>query len=247
MTFDGAAYGEAIADIYDSTVDGYDYLDTETEADVLVDLAGGGRLLELGVGTGRVAVPVAQRGSEIVGIDISPAMLRQLRARPGGDRVTAVVGDMADVAVAGSFSLVFSVFQTFFCIPTQDEQVRCFANVADVLEPDGRFLIEGFVPPLGDFDDGRRLRLAGLGPSSVNLTFSTLDPMAQRITSQLLFIGEQDFRLVPWTIRYAWPSELDLMARLAGLELEQRWQDWQRTPVGSAAARHISIYRRATR
>jgi SAM-dependent methyltransferase len=234
-------YGERIAGIYDDWYGEYD----EATVEALCELAQGGRALELGIGTGRVALPLQQRGVEVHGIDASEAMLARLRAKPGGERIPVTVGDFAGVAVEGEFSLVYVLVNTFFGLLTQDEQVRCFENVARHLRDGGTFLIEAFVPDLTRFDGGQAVRAIRVGNDEVRFEVSQLDPASQQVTSQQVALTEEGVRLYPVKMRFAWPSELDLMARLAGLELRHRWDSWQRTPFTKESGKHISVYGRA--
>ena len=233
-----ATYGERIAGIYDDWYAGYDSASIEA----LKDLAQGGRALELGIGTGRIALPLQQAGLEVHGIDASEAMVAKLRAKPGGDRIPVALGNFADVAVEGQFNLVYVLFNTFFALLTQDEQVRCFLNVARHLGPQGVFLIEAFVPDLARFTAHQALRTNKVSEDEVQIDASQHDPLTQQVTSQHLVITEQGTRLYPVKIRYAWPAELDLMARLAGLRLRHRWGDWQRTAFTADSGKHISVF-----
>src|SRR5256714_14153296 len=239
--YDASTYGERVAEIYDEQ---HGYMG-ESEADFLAELARGGRALELGVGTGRVALPLAARGLEVHGIDASPSMIERLRAKSGGESVTAHAGDFADVAVEGAFSLVYVVFNTFFALLSQDEQVRCFRNVAQRLTPDGVFLVEAFVPDLSLYHHGHMVRTFNIKTDSLSLHVAQLDPVAQTATGQQIFITEHGVRLYPIKLRYAWPSELDLMARLAGLRLRERWGGWRREPFTARSEKHVSVYERA--
>jgi SAM-dependent methyltransferase len=240
--FTAATYGDRIADVYD---DRYGF-PSETEAAValLAELAGGGSVLELGVGTGRLALPLSHRGLTVAGIDASEAMVAKLRAKPGGDAVTVTIGDFADVAVDGSFRLVFVAFNTFFGLLSQDDQVRCMANAAARLEPGGRFAIEAFVPDLGRFDRDQRTANTFVGNDAVELEVTSHDASRQHVTSAHVVLRESGTRIYPVQIRYCWPSELDLMARLAGLELEHRWSDWRRAPFTADSGTHVSVWRR---
>jgi SAM-dependent methyltransferase len=232
-------YGEQIADVYD---DWHAGMDPAATVEVLASLAGSGPVLELGIGTGRVAIPLAERGAEVHGIDASPAMVELLHAKPGGEGIGVTFGDLADVAVDRSFSLVFIVFNTFFALLTQADQVRCFANVARRLEPGGRFLLEGFVPDLGRFDRGQRVHAVELDIDRVRLDVSRHRLMEQRVDSQHVMISGDGVRLVPVALRYAWPSELDLMARLAGLRLRDRWGGWHHEAFDDDSPKHVSVY-----
>ena len=238
--YGSATYGDRIARVYDLLYGGA--LDTTGTVERLAELAGGGPVLELGVGTGRVACPLAERGLAVNSIDASEAMVAQLRARPGGDRVAVTIGDFADVDVPGSFPLVFAIFTTFFALLTQDEQVRCFENVARRLSAGGVFLIEAFVPDLTRFVRGQNVSATRVELDGVMLDATKVDPVAQRVDSQHIVIAEEGVRLFPVRIRYAWPSELDLMARLAGLRLRERRGGWQGEPFTAASARHVSVY-----
>jgi SAM-dependent methyltransferase len=241
--YEASTYGDRIAPIYDEMIEGK--FDTDGAVSFLAELAGTGPVLELGVGTGRVAIPLAERGLEVHGIDTSEAMVERLRAKPGGDRIAVTVKDFAGVDVEGSFSVVFVVFNTIFALLTQDEQVRCFRGVADHLTPDGVFVIEAFVPDLARF--GRyqqRVDAGDLSIDEVRLEVARHDPMNQRIDGQHVVISEEGIRFYPVRLRYAWPSELDLMARLAGLRLRERWGSWRRDPFADSSERHISVYGR---
>ena len=240
-SYTAETYGERIAGAYD---DWYGAFEEDTVA-TLCELAGDGRALELGIGTGRVALPLQQSGVEVHGIDASQAMVDRLRAKPGGETIPVSMGDFAGVAVEGEFSLVFVLFSTFFSLLTQDDQVRCFQNVARHLSAGGAFVIEAFVPDLARYDRGQDVRASHVGTDEVRLTVSQLDLASQQITSQQIALSEEGARLYPVKIRYVWPSELDLMARLAGLELRHRWENWQRAPFTRASGRHISVYGRA--
>ena len=237
-TYTAETYGEHIAGIYDDWYSGFD----EATVDVLRDLAQGGRALELGIGTGRIALPLRQSGVEVHGIDASQAMVARMQAKPGGESIPVALGDFAGVDVEGEFSLIYVLFNTFFALLTQDDQVRCFENVARHLGADGAFLIEVFVPDLTRFRGGQDVRAASVGNDEVRLAVSQLNSVSQQVTSQHVALSEEGARLYPVKIRYAWPSELDLMARLAGLELRYRWDSWQRTPFTEQSGKHISVY-----
>jgi SAM-dependent methyltransferase len=240
--YDAATYGERIAEVYDA----WPGVPADTDATVafLAARAGGGPALELGIGTGRVALPLAARGVQVHGVDASPAMVARLRAKPGGDAVPVELGDFAEVHTPGPFTLVFVVFNTLFGLLDQDAQVRCFARVAERLRPGGRFVVEAFVPDLGRFDRGQRVGVLELGGGLVRLEASELDPVGQRISFQNAVLTEQGIRFYPGRLRYAWPAELDLMARLAGLALEERHGGWDGEPFTAASRRHVSVYRR---
>ena len=232
------SYGEHVADVYDEW-----YQDCEAAAiDALAELAGDRRALELGVGTGRIALPLAARGVRVCGIDAAPSMVARLRTKPAGDKVEISMGDFADVEVSGKFALIYIVFNTFFALLTQEAQVRCFRNVAAHLAPGGCFLIEAFVPDLRRFDGDQTNRATKVTTEHVEMDISRHEQAEQHVVGQKLVITDGRVRLYPIQIRYAWPSELDLMAQLAGLRLRERWEDWQRAPFTSQSGKHISIY-----
>ena len=237
--YTASTYGDRIAERYDHMHP--DGPATRAAVDVLAGLAAGGRALELGIGTGRVALPLAAR-VEVHGIDASRAMVAKLRAKPGGAAIPVTIGDFAAFRVEGRFDLVFVVFNTFFGLVTQEAQVQCFRNVASHLDPRGVFLIEAFVPDPGRFTRGQSLSVNQIQADQVELDVARHDPLTQRVHSQHLIFTESGSRLHPVQLRYAWPSELDLMARLAGLRLRERWSDWTGAPFTAASSSHISLY-----
>jgi SAM-dependent methyltransferase len=211
--------------------------------DRLAELANGGRVLELAIGTGRIAVPLKNKGLDISGIDISPEMVSKLKEKPGSAEISVIMGDFADVAVEGKFDLVYLVANTIFALLEQSDQVRCFQNVADHLEPGGRFVIEAFYPDLARFDRGQRVQANSVGRDKVVLDVTQHDAVKQLVTSQWIEVSATGVKLRPVMVRYAWPSELDLMGRLAGLELEARWGGWEGEPFAANSPRHVSVYR----
>jgi SAM-dependent methyltransferase len=233
-------YNRRLADVYDRW---FGYFD-EAAVDVLEELAGGGRALELGVGTGLVALPLAARGVPVHGIDASPEMVAELRAKPGGDELPVTLGDFADVSVEGEFSLVYVVYNTLFALQTQEEQVRCFRTVAARLAPGGAFVVEAFVPDLAQLSTGRGVRLLHMTEERVGLRAYEHDPVGQKLRSRHVVFDEGGVRVFPVEVRYAWPSELDLMARLAGLSLRARWADWRRGAFDARSEKHVSVYER---
>lgn len=212
--------------------------------DRLAEFAEGGRVLELAIGTGRVALPLVKRGIDLTGIDISPEMVGRLRAKPGGDAIPVVMGDFADVPVEGTFRLIFLIFNTLFGLEDQEAQIRCFVNVADHLEPGGRFVTETFYPDITRFDRGQRLGALAVNLDEVQVEASRHDRVNQSIATQRIHFREGELRLYPVKIRYAWPPEMDLMARIAGLELESRWGGWDREPFNHQSQIHVSVYRK---
>ena len=241
--YTAATYGDRIAESYDRMYPGGGGV--EPSVNVLAKLAGGGRALELGIGTGRVALPLAERGVTVQGIDASQAMVDRLRAKPGGDAIPVTIGDFAEFQVDSRFELIFVVCNTLFGLATQDAQVQCFQRVAEHLAACGTFLIEAFVPDPARFVGGGNLSVTGIEPDLVTLDVARHDAANQRVYSQHLLLTEAGTRLYPVQLRYAWPSELDLMARLAGLRLRDRWSGWDGAPFTAASGSHISVYERA--
>src|SRR5256886_10275116 len=240
-------YGDRIAAVYDSLYVSEGGLDTSGAVDALARLAGPGPVLELAIGTGRLAVPLAQRGIDIRGIDASEEMVARLREKPGGADIPVTMGDFADVGVEGSFSLIFVAFNTLFALLTQDDQARCFANAAAHLADGGRFVVEAFVPDLGRFDRGQRVSVTSVDIDCITIDASRHDAVNQRVDSQHVFVTDEGNRLYPVSLRYAFPSELDLMARVAGLELEERWGGWSGDPFTKSSTDHVSVYGLRTR
>ena len=231
-------YGERVAGVYDEWFSEYD----QHAIEVLAELAGNGRALELGIGTGRIALPLSERNVEVHGIDAAPSMIARLRAKPGAEKIKVTQGSFAEIQVDGEFALVYVVFNTFFALPSQEEQVRCFRNVAAHLSPGGCFVIEAFVPDMTRFDHAQTNWATKVTEDVVELDVGRHDQATQRVISQRVVITDGKVRLYPVQIRYAWPSELDLMAQLAGLRLRERWSNWQREPFSSESMKHISIY-----
>jgi hypothetical protein len=242
--YDASTYGDRIADVYDQWYDNAAFLDRDAAVETLTDLAADGPALELAIGTGRVALPLRERGVEVHGIDASEAMVAKLREKPGGDAVRVTIGDFADVAVDGRFRLVYVVFNTFFALDSQDEQIRCFVNVAAHLTDDGVFVIEAFVPEPDRFDGN--VRVSRIDADTVQLDASLVDRAEQRSESRHVVITPTGAKFYPVRIRWSYPSELDLMARLAGLRLRHRWGGWRDQPFTKTSPRHVSVYERAT-
>jgi len=238
------SFGEDTAAVYDDDVRGDE---AETVA-CLNELARGGPALELAIGTGRIGLPLAARGIRVDGIEQSTAMNARLRAKPGGDQIAVTVGDMAEVAVRDSYRLVFLVYNTLYNLLTQDDQVRCFENVARHLTDDGVFLVEAMVP-----DSFYRLRdeqyvdADAIELDKVTLDVGRYDPVTQLLDESHVTLGRDGIRVSPIVTRYVWPSELDLMARIAGLRLQDRWSGWNREPFDRLSTRHVSVYGRHQR
>ena len=242
---DDGHFDATVASTYDRRHGNTDPGRIAATADTLAALAEGGPALEMGIGTGRIALPLAGRGIPVAGIEMSRAMVAALRAKQGGDAIPVTIGDMATTRVPGSFSLVFVVFNTIDNLTSQDAQVACFANAADHLAPGGRFVVETAVPPLHRLAGGETL--LAFDRSEDHWGIDTFDVATQRYTSShVWFDGSAADRLtVPF--RYAWPSEMDLMARLAGLAPEHRWSDWDRAPFTRTSTAHVSVWRKPGR
>jgi SAM-dependent methyltransferase len=209
----------------------------------LAALAGRGPVLELGIGTGRLAIPLVERGIDVDGIDGSTAMVERLRAKPGADQIDVVIGDFATTGTGKTYSLVVLAVNTIFALPDQDAQVACFANAARHLRPGGAFVIEAWIPDVGAFRDNRLVRQRIFGDDVVSIETARLEPATQRMRTTQVVLRDGSVRLYPANHRYAWPAELDLMARLAGLFLDERWSDWTMSPFDDASRNHVSIYR----
>ncbi len=238
-----STYGDRIADVYDA----WFHPPTETQAavDFLAKLAGPGPALELAIGTGRIALPLAATGIEVHGIDASEAMVAKLREKPGGADIPVTIGDFADVGVEGRFRLAFVVFNTLWALLTQEDQARCVRNVAEHLADDGVLVVEAFVPDPARFDRGQRVQTRDVEARHVILEASKHDPEHQRVSNQIILLEEGGpIRMFPVEIRYIWPSELDLMAQLAGLRLRERWGGWKREPFAHPGW-NVSVYERA--
>jgi SAM-dependent methyltransferase len=239
-------YGDAAAETYDAFNEKLRRLDTDEAVAALAEVADGGPALELGIGTGRVALPLREKGVDVHGIDASEAMVERLRAKPGGDEIPVSIGDFAEVPVEGHFKLIFVVFNTFFLLGTQEDQVRCFQNVAEHLADDGVFLIEAWVPNPSRYERGRqRMGIWNVDADSVDLEVTNYSLVDQTLTSQHVHIDREGIRLNPTYGREVWPGEFNLMAELAGLRLRERWENWKREPFNERSESHISLYERA--
>jgi SAM-dependent methyltransferase len=235
------SFGEDVAEMYRDVHRG----DEVAAVAFLEQLADGGPALELAIGAGRVALPLAALGIRVDGVDISPAMIAQLRAKPGGDEISVTVGDFADVPAPGAYRLIFVVWNTLFNLLTQDDQVRCFQNVADHLTDDGSFVVEAYVPAfLYRLRNDQYVEAESIRVDEVRLDALRHDMATQMIEESHVSLSPAGVRLNPVVQRYAWPSELDLMARIAGLRLKSRWGGWNREPFNSNSSAHVSVYGR---
>jgi SAM-dependent methyltransferase len=234
-------FGEHVASTYDERTAGmFDAAVVEPVVELLTRLAGDGGALEFGIGTGRIALPLAARGVRVAGIDSSEAMVARLRAKPGGDRIDVTFGDFASARVSGEFSVVYLVFNTIFNLVTQDAQVACFENAASHLRTGGRFVIETSVPDLQLLPPGQTIVPFRADPGGVS--FDVYDVVTQRFSSQHYVFSGSGVEAHPFEFRYAWPAELDLMARIAGLRLQHRFAGWQEEPFTALSRSHVSLY-----
>ena len=234
------SFDEEVAENYDNHPRG----DEAEAVAFLEELARGGPALELAIGTGRIALPLAARGIRVDGIDLSEAMVAKLRTKPGGDELSVTIGDFADVPVEGNYRLIYVVYNTLFNLLTQGDQVRCFENVAAHLTDDGLFVVEAGVP--NDFyrlRNNQHVDAEAIAVDEVRLDLAQHDPVAQMLEESHVTVSREGIRLNPIVQRYAWPSELDLMARIAGLRLKERWDGWRRQPFTSTR-NCVSVYGR---
>ena len=234
-------FGERVAARYDEgSAAMFDPAIVRPAVDLLADLAGDGRALELGIGTGRVALPLARRGVPVHGIELSRAMASRLRAKPGGDAIGVTIGDFATATVDGSFSVAYLVFNTIGNLTTQAEQVACFRNVASHLEPRGCFVIEVGIPELRRLPPGERFVV--FSGSDEHWGIDEYDVATQGLVSHHFEVVDGELQRTSFPFRYVWPSELDLMAQLAGMRLRQRWDGWTREPFTNESRQHVSVW-----
>lgn len=240
--YDPSAYGRAVAEEYDSlyrTVPG-----TAETISALADMSAGGPILEMGIGTGRLALPLAERGIEVAGIEGSEEMVEQLRAKPGGDEIPVVVGDFAEARVPGEFAVVVLALHTIFGLPSADQQIRCFENAARHLRPGGVFVIEARVLDPADFRGGQALEPRFSDSEQVELQVQRFDAVTQRVEVTNVHLSNAGVKLNSYVNQYTTPREFDLMARIAGLRLRERWEDWLHEPFTAHSRRHVSVYER---
>jgi SAM-dependent methyltransferase len=238
---DDGYFGVPVAERYDeSSGDMFEPHVVDAAVGILTELAGGGRALELGIGTGRIALPLARRGVTVHGVDLSRAMVARLRDKPGGDAIGVTIGDFATTRVDGTFSVAYLVFNTIMNLTTQAAQVACFRNVAAHLGPGGCFVIEVMVPELRKLPAGQNVVPFQVSPT--RWAFDLYDVATQAMSSNYIEVvdGRGEYRSIPF--RYVWPAELDLMAELAGLSLRERWDGWSRDPFTSDSRQHVSIW-----
>jgi SAM-dependent methyltransferase len=236
-------FGERVAERYDeSAAEMFEPAQVDPVVDFLVRLATDGSALELGIGTGRIALPLAQRGIRVHGIDLSESMVAKLRAKSDAEQIGVTIGDFATTTVAGRFSVAYLVFNTIMNLTTQDEQILCFQNVAAHLQPGGCFVIEVAIPDLQRLPPGEKVRAFTVSPT--RLGFDEYDVAAQGLISHHYWIGDGRLETVSMPFRYVWPAELDLMARLAGMSLTERWGGWKGEPFTSESTTHVSVWQK---
>lgn len=234
-------FGEHVAERYDeSAADMFDPATVDPVVDFLAELASDGSALELGIGTGRIALPLAQRGIRVHGIDLSEAMVARLRAKPGADQIGVTIGDFATTTVEGRFSVAYLLFNTIENLTSQDEQVACFLNVAAHLQPGGCFVIEVGIPDLQRLPPGETVRPFTVTPE--RLGFDEYDIAGQGLISHHYWMDHGRLETVSMPFRYVWPAELDLMARIAGMSLRERWSGWNRESFTSESRQHVSVW-----
>ena len=235
------SFGDDTAASYDESLRGDE---AETVA-CLEKLARGGPVLELAIGTGRIGLPLAARGLRVDGIEQSAAMIARLRGKPGGDAIAITQGNMADVQVSGSYRLIFVVFNTLYNLLTQADQVRCFENVARHLTDDGVFLVEAVLPDsLYRLRDNQYVDAEAIDAGQVRLDVGRYDPVTQLLDESHVSLSSRGIRVSPIVTRYIWPSEMDLMARIAGLRLQARSAGWKGEPFDARSTRHVCVYGR---
>ncbi|MET8149414.1 class I SAM-dependent methyltransferase [Actinoplanes sp. NPDC049668] len=239
---DPGLFGRQWAEKYDAGTNP----DPAPAVDFLAGLADGGPVLELAIGTGRVALPLAARGLVVEGVEGSPEMVEKLRAKPGGAEIPVIIGDMADVAVRGPFKLAYLVFNTLFNLVDAERQADCLRNVARVLAPGGAFVIEAFVPNLAEFErEERQAQVVSVTEDSAALRLHRYDRAAQTFVRQTVTFSAAGVQLQPFGMHYLWPEQIDRLAEQAGLRLEARYADWHGAAFGATSTDHISVYRLA--
>jgi SAM-dependent methyltransferase len=240
-SFDPAEYGRNIAGDYDETTGA---ADPAAEVAAIIELSQGAPILEFGIGTGRLALPLVERGHQVAGIEGSAEMVRLLRQKPGGADIRVEVGDFSETRVDGEFGLVVLTMNTVYALPSQQAQVRCFGNAARHLSLGGSFVVEAWLPDLGAYRQGHAVRLVRQDKGGVVIETSEISPATQTMQTNKVYLADDSVKVFPAKHRYAWPAELDLMAEMAGLELSERWADWSKNPYTDHATAHVSVWRK---
>lgn len=234
-------YGDKIADSYDERYPSVN----PAQIDFLAKESGSGPVLELGIGTGRVAIPLKKKGIDIHGIEISQKMVDVLHEKPLGKEIPVTVSDFVEIPNSTKFSLIFSVFNSFFGLTSREEQIKGFQSISDSLLPSGRFIMDGIIPDYSSFSKNQAFSVVSVTSTAVELSASMTDPVSQVTISQKIEITEDGIKLIPTEMRHALPSELDLMAEKAGLKLVNRFGSWDGLPFKTGASGHLSIYEKA--
>jgi SAM-dependent methyltransferase len=238
--YNASTYGDKVANVYDERHGDYDAEMIER----IYELAPNGSAFELGIGTGRVALPLSKRGMKVDGIDSSKSMVRKLKAKPGSKKISVQIGDFADFKTAKKYDVVFVVYNTFYGLLTQDDQISCFKSVHNGLKNEGKFVIEAFVPDPARLVNGQNINISDIEKDNVSVAFNLFDAASQTISCQLVRISEKGINMVPIVIRFAYPAEFDLLAKLTGFELSERWANWKKEPFTSNSGFHISVYKK---
>lgn len=238
--YQASSYGDAVAGIYDSV---FKKIDPDC-VNFLTMLAEGGTALELGVGTGRIAIPLQQSGPKVYGVECSRHMILELRTKSGGKSIEVIGDDMQSFRSDLRFDLIFVVFHSLYMLETAEAQIECIENVAHHLKPTGSFVFEGFVPDMSRFSSGQCVRTSWVSGDAVSIEASTHSPVDQKVSGVEVIIRENKTHIIPISARYIWPSELDLMARIAGLKLIDRFSTWSREKFDDTSTTNISIYRK---
>lgn len=231
-------YGDKMADTYDELYPP----PSSTQIDFLQSESKEGPVLELGIGTGRVAIPLSQKGLEVHGIEISPRMIEKLKAKPGADKISVTLGSFVDIKTPPKFSLIFATFNTFFGFVTREDQLKAFKSISNALIPGGKFIMEAIIPNVASFNNGQSLSVKSVSQDEVVLRASKLDSTTQTLIEQKIKITEAGIKLIPTELRYAFPSELDLMAESADLSLSDRFGWWDKREFKKGASSYISVY-----
>ncbi|GIG41858.1 methyltransferase [Cellulomonas phragmiteti] len=240
MGWDAGTYGARWSGIYDSLP----WPEPDQTVDFLSGLAGDGRVLELAIGTGRVAIPLAARGIDVEGIDTSQKMIEMLRSKDGGEQIVVHEADISDFTLEDRYGLAFLVLNTIYALQSQDEQISCFESVAGVVEPGGHFVVEAFMPDPTRFRRNSWMQVHDIGLDHVIVEADRHDPSTQQILEQHIHIRDGKIELFPAFLRYVWPSEMDLMARLTGFTLAARYGSWTKEPFTARSTQYVSVYRR---
>ncbi len=240
MHYGPETYGERIADIYDDLYE--ELFDKAGAVSFLAERAGGGPALELGIGTGRLAIPLKETGIDVHGIDASDKMIARLRAKPGGADIPITVADFTDIPGDATYPLIYVPFNTLFALPDQEDQLRCLASVTRHLGDGGVFVVEVFVPDVTRYERHQGVNVNRVEVDDAMMDVSRHDPVTQTVRTQHIIFGEKGVQMFPTFIRYAYPPELDVMARLAGLVLRERYENWRESPFTASSNAHISVY-----